>query len=155
MPKKRLNFSSFLLTINQNKSFDKGDVKNLRKASKKLRNFIDNVLNEGNLKNIIKINKKEDKEKNLKEIIRDINIYKALEYGDQKQKLHAHIYFIINHYSNIRLDNERIRKELKSEMDSNIYYNNTLIRSKEDGEQILNYITKHNKIPNKFKWLFF
>ena len=150
MPK-RLKFSSFLLTVNQNKSFDKGDVKNLKREAKKLRNSIDNVLNEGNLKNIIKVNKKEDKEKNLNQIIRAVNIYKALEYGEEKGKLHSHIYIIINHYSNIRLDNERIRKELKSEMDSNIYYNNTLIRSKEDGEQILNYITKHNKIPNKFK----
>jgi len=150
MTNKRVKFSSFLLTINPNQSYDPGDVKSIKKASKKLKKSIDGLFNEGNIGKLIKINNEKDKEKDKKEIIRDINIHKSLEYGKEKGKLHAHLFVVINHYSKIQLDNQKIRSELKEDLGS-IYYNNTLVRNKEDAQNILEYISKYQCLPQKYK----
>lgn len=138
---KRLKFSSFFITVNTQAYFT-SDESNFKEEADRLKDTFDNLINQSTMDNFITIKAPQDNNKDLKEIIRDINVYKVLELGTKQNRLHLHAMIIINHYSNLQLNLKHIRDSFDSEYNKNIHINLDLVKNKDDVQVILEYMSK-------------
>lgn len=112
---KGLKNSSFLLTINPNKKFDSPTVPEAKELILDLRDLSDFILlHENVIKSLLFFENEEGQpEKTLEEHLASIvsiddDSSGVVEYGQVQRKLHAHLYFTINHKTRIQLDRGKV-----------------------------------------------
>lgn len=103
---KRIRYSVFMITWNSNKSFadlNDPDFKELElRAEKYWESTLDNIID------YIIIKKDGDNSEKIKTVSTDA----GFEIGGEKRCFHAHMYVRVDHYTSVKLDVDRLRKEI-------------------------------------------
>jgi hypothetical protein len=137
-PIKRIRYSIFFITWNSNQYVaDTADPKFVEMeaaAEKYFEGFIDHIADYIKIKN--KAGDKDTIEK-----IKSINTDCAFEIGSEQRCFHAHMYVRVDHYTQLQLDIDRMRKEIVFELGGG-YIN--VVASADTTRSITDYIHKHN-----------
>lgn len=104
----KARWSNFLVTVNTNKRHQNKDPE-FRAQEKQLRDTIDNLLDDANLRKLIVMMKPGDTYDNS---IATINIDGMTEIAPKTQTLHMHVLISVHHRTTLKLDYEALKREI-------------------------------------------
>lgn len=150
-----LRRSFFHITINTNRNLENIDdqlllIKRFKKS------ILDVFVDENNQTKLLKITDENDKnvDDNLNKFIKNIYFRGGLEISDGKkngERLHAHMLYIIEHYSKIQLDRTFIKDYISTYIKSDTYIMFQAM-GKLDNYSVKKIIAYGKKDINKFKY---
>ena len=120
--------SNFFLTLNSNQRYEPEDPHREEDAE-----AVEDVVKEivQNLPRYVKIIEKNHKWST--DVIEDVDVEYAVEYGEKSKALHAHILVRIKHRSRVQLDFEAIKRDFAHGLGlKNVYFDSRLLRAPSD-----------------------
>jgi hypothetical protein len=135
---RQLRHSSFFLTINTNKKYNKLSQE-YEDFVKRFKDCIDEMLN-NQVKGFVTL-KTDDYDYN--KDIKNIESEYAIEIGPRSGAIHSHVMIHIAHYTSVKLNFEFITEFIKKQMDlSNIYLNSRVVFGANSRQNLKEYIEK-------------
>ena len=124
----RLRYSHYLLTFNSNMAFHDPTDPELIKVKDQLIGAVRKVLSAATISQYIEfIGKAKQENHQFDSSIKDIQIGPGgFELGEQTHYAHLHFMVLINHWSSVKLDLNKIRDAVKQEFGGSVYFNATV-----------------------------
>lgn len=135
---KRIRYSIFFLTWNSNKSFADLNDPAFKELEAKAERYFERMLADNTIGDYITILKEGD----TAEKIKHIEVDASFEIGGDKRMFHEHTYIRVDHYTSVKLDIDRIRKEVAKEILEGSYIN--VVASNDTTRAMKDYIHKYN-----------
>ena len=131
----RSKHSNYFLTFNLNRSYTRDDP-NLQADAKKLAAAVNYITGREQLLSFIKVDP--ESAKSSMRVVAE----SAIELGERRGYLHAHVLLLIHHRAKVRVDFAAMRAELSSRLGEPIrYFNYKLFHSAKDNLQ--DYLEKN------------
>lgn len=105
--KERINYSSWLITVNSNVPILSPDQPEFKPTKEKLQEVYDKITN--NVMDYIKFTREDRGE----EFIWSIDGDGAIEIGPSRGMLHIHFYIAIRHFTKLKLDYSKLGNDIK------------------------------------------